>query len=89
MRRDYEDKARQSVSTQKPAQPAPRTTTAPPTPPVDPRPSEREEAEEGQAPRKSDAELAEERAKALEEGQQSQEGGQQPPLADAEAKPAP
>jgi hypothetical protein len=86
MRRDYEDKARQSMSTQKPAQPAPTTTAAPP------RPSEGEEAVEGQEPRKSDAELAEERAKALEEGEQGQapqEGGKQPPLKDTEAAPAP
>ena len=86
MRRHYEDKA---MSSQRPAQPAPRTTTSAP------RPSEGEAREAAQEPRKSDAELAEEREQLRREAEDAaaataaEQDGEQPPLKDTEAKPAP
>ena len=78
------------MSTKPPEKP-PQTPAPGTGQPVDVRPSEREAVEaarEGK-PRPSEAEAAEARAKATEEAEAAASSGQQPPLKDTEAKPAP
>lgn len=79
--KDYEDKAMASNEPQQP----PRRQRAPGEPvpsgpPVDVRPSEREAVEAARSgkPRPSDAEAAEERAKAMEEAEDATEEAKEP-----------
>lgn len=82
-RKDYEDKAMASNEPQQP----PRRQRAPDDggpvpsgPPVDVRPSEREAVEAARSgkPRPSEAEAAEERAKAMEEAEDAAEEAKEP-----------
>jgi hypothetical protein len=87
--KDYEDKAMSTKPPEKPPQtPAPGAGQ-----PVDVRPSEREavEASREGKPRPSEAEAAAARAKATEEAAEAaaEQNGEQPPLKDTGAKPAP